>query len=263
MSRFFTVAIALVCLSMGAFMLPVLSQVPEKPKVAAGVNAPPGLLEMTQRLQTTIDTKPLQKPLKFRDALKHISDIIPGVLPIRVDTEALMDGAAAPPDPYEEEVGLHPVPARMTIDRALRTILAQVARGRAILVIHKDWLEITTAQASSATQMFYSQWVVASYKQRPLIEVLEDLSDMAEIAINLDPSVGDKANTAISATFLNCSFEEAMVTVTEMTKLSYVLLDRSIYITTPEHAKTMERDEAARRKKRSEIELPGKRKEGV
>jgi hypothetical protein len=261
MSRFFTVAVALVCLSMGAFMLPALSQGPEKPKVAAGVNTPPGILEMTQRLQTTIDTKPLQKTLKFRDALTHISNILPGALPIRVDMAALMDGQADAPDPYEEEVRMHPVPSRMTIERALRTLLAQVARGRMILVIHKDWLEITTLDASSATEVFYRQWVVASYKQRPLAEVLEDLSEKAEIAINLDPSVSNQANTAISATFLNCSFEEAMVTVTEMTKLSYVLLDRSIYITTPEHAKTMERDEAARRKKRSE--MPSKGKEGV
>jgi len=95
-------------------------------------------------LQTPIETKGLQDKVKLKTALELFSDMFQGNLPILVDKEAFLDGAAEAPDVYEEEVSLPPVPKRMPMGTALRLILAQVGKGKATYLIRRSFIEVTT-----------------------------------------------------------------------------------------------------------------------
>jgi len=66
-------------------------------------------------------------------------------LPILVDREAFaIELGADAPDPYEEEVSLPPVPAKMAMSLALKLVLAQVGKGNATYLIRRSYIEITT-----------------------------------------------------------------------------------------------------------------------
>ena len=254
MRRIFTIAIALACLSLGAFMLPALSQVPNKAAPVPVVRASAEVLAVMRVLDEPIATSRLHKKVKLKKALEILHELTGGRLAMVVNREAFLDGQADAPDPNEEEVILPQVPERMTVEKALRRLTAQVGKGRATaaFVIHKGWIEITTLSAWSdqtAASVLDRPTIVASYERRPLAEVLQDLSDRSEITIHMDPNVGEKANALISATFRNSTLEESLVIVTEMAKLKYAELEHSIYVTTPGNEIIMERDEKARQKR--------------
>jgi len=254
MTRLFIVAVPIICLSLGADLLPALAQAPEKaapPKDAPATKAREETLTLIRMLEQPIETKDMQEPVKLKVALEHFSDHFGGKLSILVDKNAF--SAELGPDsedPYETEVCLPPVPAKMSVDRALRAIITQIGNGKATYVIRRNWIEITTLRHSAVANSLQHLCIVKSFEQQPLPDVLQDLAHRADVAITLDPNIGKKASTQISATFRNCSLEEALVTVTEMSQLKYVVLERSIYVTTPEHARAMEKEEQIRSKKR-------------
>jgi RNA polymerase sigma factor (sigma-70 family) len=234
-------------------MQPALSQSPKKAAPAQAVTATKSRVEtlaFMRLLETPIDTKGFQEKAKLRHVLEVFSDMFQGELPILVDKGAFLAGAADDPDVYEEEVSLPPVPARMRMDLALRCIVAQVGKGEATYVVRGDFVEITTKEASRAVHSLPRLGIVGSYKKRPLVEVLQELSDKVWVVFNLDPNLEARLNTPTTVTFNNCSLEEALVTISEMATIGYVVLDHSIYITTPDRAKAMQQEEDSRRKKR-------------
>jgi hypothetical protein len=256
MTRLFTVAVALGCLSLGAFLLPALSQGPDKakpPNERPATTAREEMLSLIRMLKQPIDTKPLQEPIKLKVALEIISRQFGGKLVFQVDKNGFEStlGADAP-DPYEEEVFLPRGPAKMSLDRALKMLLPQVARGTATYVLRPSHGYVEIAPASSLTPEFPGQQriVATAFVKRPLQEVLQDLAAEADVDIHVDPNIGDKAAMPISATFRNATLEQILVTVTEMARLKYVVLEGSAYVTTPEHAKVLEKEESTRRERR-------------
>jgi hypothetical protein len=254
MNRLIAAAVAMICLSLGTFLLPALSQAPEKaapPKDAPAAKAREESLALIRMLEQTIETKGLQEPVKLKVALEYFFDQFGGKLPILVDKNAF--SAELGPDsedPYETVVCLPPVPAKMSVDRALRAIITQIGNGNATYVIRRNWIEITTQKRSAVVNSLHHPCIVKSFEQQPLPDVLQDLAYRADVAITLDPNIGKKASTPISATFRNCSLEEALVTVTEMSQLKFVVLERSVFVTTPDKAKVLEKEERIRRKNR-------------
>ncbi len=259
MIRFLTIIVILVCFGFAAFHLPARSQPPEKaapakPVVAAKPSEE--TLEMLYLLNQTIDTKGLQEKVKLKTALEYFSDKFGGKLPILIDREAFIaaNGADAA-DPYEEEVSLPPVPSRMPMSLALRLVLAQVANGQATYVVRKTYFEIVPVQLTTAPHALRQSIPFRTFDQKPLPEVLGDLGEMNSLAINLDPTVGKKGTLPISATFRNCSLEEALVTVTEMAELKFVVLEHSVYVTTSEKAIVLRKEEDKRAADRKELKL--------
>jgi hypothetical protein len=258
MTRVFVAAVALVCLGLGVVILPALSQPPGKaapPKGPPVTKAQEETLAIMNLLRQPIATKGLQEKVKLKTALELFVNIFKAEfnaeLPILVDKEAFAaELGADAPDPYEEEVVLPPVPNRMVVGTALRLILSQIGKGQATFLIRQGHLEIVPAKNTTAAYFLREPSIVAIFKQRPLQEVLQELSDETGFAIHLDPNIGDKGNTPIVATFRNCSLEAALVTVTEMAQLKYVAFEHSIYVTTPDKAKVLEKEEKVRRKQR-------------
>ena len=109
--------------------------------------------EISRLLQQVIDTKGLQEKVKLKTALEYFADKFGGKLPILVDREAFADGQAEAADPYEEEVSLPPVPARMAMSTALRLVLAQVGKGKATYLIRRSFVEITTNERDLADKV--------------------------------------------------------------------------------------------------------------
>jgi hypothetical protein len=256
MTRLFTVAVALGCLSLGAFLLPALSQGPDKakpPKERPATTAREKTLALMRMLKQPIETKKLQEKVTLKTALEHLSNQFGGKLVILVDKEGFAAALGADaPDPYEEEVVLPPHPAKMSLDTVLKMLLRQVAKGNGICVLRPNYGYIEIAPASSLTPEFPAEQriVATDFVKRPLEEVLQELADETGVDIYLDPNIGDKAATPISATFRNATLEQVLVTVTEMARLKYVALERSAYVTTPKHAKVLEKEERIRREKR-------------
>jgi hypothetical protein len=209
---------------------------------------------LTRMLTTTIETKGLQEKVKLKTALEYFADKFGGRLPILIDRAAFGPiGEANTTDPYEEDVSLPPAPTKMAMDVALRLVLAQVAKGEATFLVRRGYIEITSRKASAAVHYLYRPSILLTFKQQPLQEVLDHLSDETGIDIHLDPKVGDKAKAMISARFRNTTLEDALVTVTEMADLKFVVLERSIFVTTPERAVIMRKEEKERESQRKEL----------
>lgn len=202
---------------------------------------------LERMLEETIETKGLQEKVKLKTALEYFSEKFGGKIPILINRAAfadILDPDA--PDPYEEEVSLPPVPSKMPMATALRLVLAQVGQGHATFLVRRGFIEITTLKASGAAQHLYQPSIMLTFKAQLLPDVLEQLADETGIAIHLDPKVGDKSKTQISAKFRNTTLEDALVIVTEMAELKFVVLERSIFVTTPERATVLRKEEKER-----------------
>jgi hypothetical protein len=138
----------------------------------------------------------------------------------------------------------------MLLGVALRLIVSQVAKGHATFIIRQNHIEIVPEKYTTSPYFLHQPMISADYQKRPLSDVLQDLSERTGIAINLDPNVGKKANTPIRVTLRNGSLEDALTPITEMAHLKYVVLHRSIYVTTPQNAKVIENEEKLRRQRR-------------
>ena len=199
-------------------------------------------------------TKGLHEKVKLKQALEYVWNQWHGKLVILVDREAFAAGLGADaPDPYEEEVSLPPVPAKLAMGVALRLLLAQVGQGQATFVIRQGYVQITTLKASTAAHALQQNSIFAAFDRQPLQEILEHLSNESGLAIYLDPNLGKKGQVAISAKFQNMTLEDALVTVTEMAELKYVVLQRSVYVTTPEKAIILRDEEKKRAALREEF----------
>jgi hypothetical protein len=232
-----------------------LNRIAELERELAAVKAPKiqkgsdNIRDIMQQLKQPMETRGLQERVKMKTALDFIAKELNGKLPILIDRDAFAaELGADAPDPYEEEVSLPPVPAKMPIGTALRLLLSQVGKGYATFVIRHGYLEIVTYGRQASAYMLAEPSIIASFECRPLTEVLEELSEETGLTIHLDPNIVKRNELLVSASFRNCSLEDALIVVTEMAQLKFVVLARSIYVTTPENAKIIQKEEAARSK---------------
>lgn len=257
MFRLVAIACILVILVAAAIALPVQSQ--EKGKSAkpvASVELSQQTRQILAMLDQTVDTKELQDKIKLKAALAYFANQTKGKLVVLIDREAFAaELGADAPDPYEEEVSLPPIPTKMPIRLALRLILTQVGKGNATYIVRRDYVEATTRLRTTAAFTLPQPIDFAMFDQQPLANILGKLADEHSLAINLDPAVGKQGLTPITATFRNCSLEEALVTITEMADLKLVVFEHSIFVTTPEKAEILRREEAQRKDMREELRL--------
>lgn len=178
-----------------------------------------------------------------------------GVIPILLDHETfLAELGPKAVDPYTEKVTMPSVPHSMRLQLALRLGLNQVAKGQATCLIRQGHLEIVPQRYASAHHLLTHSTVHVTFKRQPLSDVLEDLAEETGLPINLDPNVGKKGDTLISATFRSSPLEDAPVTVSEMADLKFVRLERSILVTTRDRVELLRKEEMERAKIRKDSE---------
>jgi hypothetical protein len=190
-------------------------------------------------LDETINVKDLKDGPSFL-ALEEWAQERGKDLPIFIDIKAfqkesslaLFRGEIPPP----KLLGL---PRRMRVGEILQALVAQFEEESALL-IRKNRVEITTRKAASRDALL-KQTFVATFEQRPLQLILEELADMTGVSVIIDGRSKEKIQTPVSARFHNdVLLCDALRMVTESAELKLVLLPGGVFVTTPSHASLLE-----------------------
>jgi hypothetical protein len=116
-------------------------------------------------------------------------------------------------------------------------------------LIRKDHIEITTQQAAlnelgikstSPLEGFMPPLVWEDFEEQPLKLALRSMSNNSGRNIVLDPRVGEKVQTAVTARLMNVPVGTAVRILADMADLQVVALDNVLYVTTPQNAARLE-----------------------
>ena len=173
---------------------------------------------------------PAQPQMTFKDAIAILQD--GGCPPIVVHTQAFKDESPDAPDLYEAAV--RPLLVKgLTRGKVLRFLLEQVSPSATYLV-RPGHILVTTNDASRPNGQFIEG---ASFVERPLDEALQELSELSGISIVLDPRVGAKGKTPITARFPSqTNVAQATRVLADMADLKAVMVDTTMYVTSRSNA---------------------------
>ena len=163
-------------------------------------------------------------------------------LPIFINVGAYKTGEQAV-SPYDVPVSLpYNVPRELPLQIMLEQYLAQMPEPSTFL-IRQGYFEILPKPLARIHELLQRP-IVASFEDQPLREALQHLSYLSGASINLwGPSLSEKARTTVSGTFRNnASLQDAIVILANQAGLKMVVLQNSVYVTTPENAAQIERD---------------------
>ena len=118
-----------------------------------------------------------------------------------------------------------PLPAA----EVLRLMLLKVATGNATFLIKHDYLEVTTFHMASRV---IGLPVFARFDKVPLEDALAELADQTGATILVDPRVGDKARSPVSANLRNTiSLETAARLLAATAGLQVIADDGTLFLT--------------------------------
>ena len=106
-------------------------------------------------------------------------------------------------------------------------------------------LEITTLEEASPAGLLRRK-ILATFRQEPLDQALRELAEQTGASIVIDAAhAADKANTPVTATFRHdTSLKGALEILTALAGLKLVVLeDGGLFVTTPQVASTIQRDQ--------------------
>lgn len=210
---------------------------------------PPSAAGAQVLLKQTIDTRGFTEPMKLRKAIEILADKLGGKFSILASVEACRAQFDDPGfDPYDADVVLPEQPSKMSLHLVLQHFANQACKGQGTFLYRQGYFEIVPT-GNAAAKWLLKQPIVASFEKRPLDDVLNDLSESTGVAINLDPNASKKS-PVVTASFRGNSLEEALVAVTEMSELKFVVLSSSVYVTTASKAEVIAEEEKKRQKQR-------------
>jgi hypothetical protein len=187
----------------------------------------------------------------FRDAMEYITEH--HRINIVIDAAAFKEGA-----PKDAEINVEAFPVQLTkviepglpIANVLRLLLAQVPRewaGGATYLVRDGYIEITSKKKAAPERLLQTK-VAAAFDKRPLDEALQELADGSGVTVIVDTRVGDKAQTAVTATLKNdVSLENAVRLLADMAELKAVVVGGSLYVTTKENAALIQAEKAKKK----------------
>ena len=106
-----------------------------------------------------------------------------------------------------------------------------------IFFLIRSGLVFITAKNKATVKSLLQEKVAVSFLQKPLVHAIYALSDRTGASIVVDPRVGEKFMTPITATFANdTTLESALTTLTNIAELRFVVAGEGIFVTTPENA---------------------------
>lgn len=205
-------------------------------------------------LETPIETKAFQEPMTLEKFLERMQQKLPAkakTLRFVIDTQAFKEDEPATSPVTNTQVKLPPFPKRMSLATVLRLAASKIPSGNATYWVRRGQIVITTierAESLDANELLKHP-VTRSFERRPLIEVLDELSDITGVAIVLDRRVADKARVLVTAKIQQqgMTLGTALRLLTDMTDLQCVMIDNIAYVTTPSNAKKLEKENALRR----------------
>ncbi len=84
-------------------------------------------------------------------------------------------------------------------------------------------------------------------KEMPFADAVRELADASGANIVVDGRAKEQAKKAVTATLQQAPLRTAVRVLADMVELKVVALDNILYVTTPENAEKMAREEAALR----------------
>jgi hypothetical protein len=156
-------------------------------------------------------------------------------------------------DVLQTPVAERPVPkmANARLSAVLRKVLGVVAQktgAPATWLVRRDGIEVLPEGAVRAEvwgnyQGPFLPLVNADFEKRPLNEALQELASQAGMSVVIDVRVGDKAAAPVTARLLNTPLDTAVRLLADMAGLRPFQLDNMLYVTTPENAERLEKQE--------------------
>jgi hypothetical protein len=212
----------------------------EQAKTAERVSGP------VTNLDFLLDMKDLQNPMTLKEALARIEDQVAAKgrhISIFVDAEAFKEENPDAPSIYDTQTLFPAYPKHMRLQTALRLLLARVSPPNATYILRDGMVEITTYLRSGRDALL-RQRISADFKQRPLADVLHELAERSGVSVVVDPRTGERAKTAVSATFRgDISLEAALRLLADLAELKAVVLPSGTYVTTPENAERIGKEQ--------------------
>jgi hypothetical protein len=214
-------------------------------------------------LERQIDPKLFQKERPLKEALELLLRELrtdSAQLPILVDTEAFKaenpDAYPTADSFYETTVMLPRLPPAITGARALRLILSFVPTKNATYVVMPDHILVTT-MTLTAPEHKLQTLVQGSFERRPLHVALTQLSQEAGVPIVIDSRATENAKRPVSATFLQeVELGSALRVLTEMAELKVIVLEKTIFVTTPAHVDVLRKEFVDRGKSMVRVRVP-------
>lgn len=198
--------------------------------------------ELHARLTAPIDTDGFEPNTPLREALGFLSER--HGLTILIDSQAFRDELkinepAAIPVKCPKLVN---VPVRT----ALRILLDQAHAGYA-----QEGSIVWVVPKPSVVNHQLQQEVDATFQNRPLDEALRELTRQTGFSIVVDASrTGEHATAPVTAKLNGVSLETAVRVLADAAELKAVLVDKVLYVTTPENAEELRAEQERRRKER-------------
>jgi hypothetical protein len=218
---------------------------------------PPSAIK-TQRvitlLQRGIDVTAVPEKLKFKDAIELISTRLTKlnmgkevliVIDInafkRENDEVTLDSI------FGEEVEMPAIPKRLKVATLLRLALDKLPSRNATNLIRGGVVEITTVQKASPAGLL-KQKVAANFAGTPLKDAIQELSEMTGATVVLDQRAADKLKQSVTVTFHHdTTLGAALRMLADMNDLKLVVLEGGLYITTPQNAAALRREQEKER----------------
>jgi hypothetical protein len=158
-----------------------------------------------------------------------------------IDDEGFKDEAPDALNVLEMEIRLKNLPAKTTVMHLLRQAVKQL-QIKSAFVVRGGKVEIVTL-ARTTKEYMLNQTFHVDFSERKLDAALEELSELTGVSIVMDGRAKQKAQTPVTARFHDdVALQDAVRMLTDMAELKIVYLVTGMYITTPEHAKEMQKE---------------------
>jgi hypothetical protein len=202
--------------------------------------------DLMDRLQMRIlDAKSFQHPMFARDALLLIYEIYrhKGMeMPVLIHVNEFSAQGTDRPPADEAQIALPPFPRTMTAIGVLRSVMAQISKIQGVpveMLLRDGAVHIVPKNKAS----LLAEPILGRFENRPMGEIVQELTDMVGLSVILDPRTEEKIKTRISVTFRDdFTVESALRTVVDMVGLKMVDMQPGLYITTPANATALEKE---------------------
>ena len=231
-----------VCLTLAVFLFGLIAApLAAQPKTD---KTKPTSRAILSNLQLEVASGNFANTMKFSEVLallrENLSDVGKEVL-FAVDEEGFKDEAPDAPNVLEAEIRLKNLPAKTTVMHMLRHVVKQLP-VKSAFVIRAGKIEIVPLARTTKEYMF-NQTFHVDFSDRKLDAALEELSELTGVSIVMDARAKQKAATTVTARFHDdVALQDAVRMLTDMAELKIVYLVTGMYITTPEHAKEMQKE---------------------
>lgn len=146
----------------------------------------------------------------------------------------------------------NPLPSKRntTLGQVLNMVLERIpSESGAMFVIRGNHVECTTraavrAEVGRQEDEPLPPLVYAGIDKQPLEKVLQALAQRTGSNLVLDLRVGDKAKTLVSAEFKNVPLDSVVRVLTDMCDLRPVQMGNMTYITSPENAERLQKEQS-------------------